>query len=124
RKVGYAQDVDETLRNVQNDGGTALFSITKYSPPAQNGRETLKKPTSTAPAKERSKFARGPTTFKKTAAARFVRGVMATGLPTASVECDTLTGTIRVFAGQPGSTPKKNELDDWMERHANSAEGH
>src|SRR5215471_7525531 len=104
--------------------GPAPFSVTKHSPPARNGRETLKKPTSTAPAKERSKFARGPTTFKKTAAARFVRGVMATGLPIASVECDTLTGKIRVVAGQPGSTPNKNELDDWMERHANSAEGH
>ena len=63
----------------------------------------MKKPTSTAPAKERSKFARGPTTFKKTAAARFVRGVMATGLPIASVECDTLTGTIRVIAGPAAS---------------------
>jgi len=80
--------------------GTSLFTISN-SPPVQNGRETLNKPTSTAPAKERSKFARGPTTFKKTAAARFVRGVMATGLPIASVECDTLTGTIRVIAGQP-----------------------
>jgi hypothetical protein len=45
-------------------------------------------------------------------------------LPIASVECDTLTGTIRVIAGRPGSAPNKNELDDWMERHANSAEGH
>jgi hypothetical protein len=72
----------------------------------------LKKPTSTAPAKERSKFARGPTTFKKTAAARFVRGVMATGLPIASVECDTLTGTIRVIAGQPGVSEVANPWDE------------
>jgi len=63
----------------------------------------MKNPTSPAPAKPRSKFARGPTTFKKTTAARFVRGVMATGLPIASVECDTLTGTIRVIAG-PGAS--------------------
>jgi hypothetical protein len=51
-----------------------------------------------------------------------VRGVMATGLPIASVECDTLTGTIRVIPGQPGAS-NKNELDDWMERHANSTQG-
>ena len=80
----------------------------------------MKKPTSTAPAKERSKFARGPTTFKKTAAARFVRGVMATGLPIATVECDTLTGTIRVIAGQPGASDVSG-TNPWDEVLGNAA---
>jgi hypothetical protein len=71
---------------------------------------------------QRSKFARGPTTFKKTTAARFVRGVMASGLPIAGVECDTLTGKIRVIAGQPAA-PNKSELDNWIELHANSTQG-
>jgi hypothetical protein len=82
---------------------------------------TLKKSTSAVPAKQRSKFARGPTTFKKTAAARFVRGVMATGLPIASVECDTLTGTIRAIVGRPG-TSDISEANPWDEVLENAAD--
>ena len=77
------------------------------------------KPTSSAPAKKRSKFARGPTTFKKTAAARFIRGVMATGLPIASVECNTLTGTIRVIPGRGASDI--SEVNPWDEVLGNAA---
>jgi hypothetical protein len=44
---------------------------------------------------------------------------MATGLPIASVECDTLTGTIRVVAGQPGAISEANPWDEVLTNAAN-----
>jgi hypothetical protein len=82
------------------EGQPHLMGLNDSPPAPHREGDDLKKHTSPAPAKPRSKFARGPTTFKKTAAARFIRGVMASGLPIASVECNTLTGTIRVIAGR------------------------
>jgi hypothetical protein len=46
---------------------------------------------------------------------------MATGLPIASVECDTLTGTIRVIAGQPDASDI-SEANPWDEVLENAAD--
>jgi hypothetical protein len=45
---------------------------------------------------------RGPNKFRKTETARLCRAVLDAGLSISRVECDSATGRIVVFPGQPG----------------------
>jgi len=79
----------------------------------------LKKPTSTAPTKERSKFARGPNRFRKVEARRLIKGVQDAGLSVAGIEVDP-RGIIRVLTGQPAASDiSANPWDEVLENAAN-----
>ena len=79
----------------------------------------MTKPTSTAPAKQRSKFARGPNRFRTVETRRLIKGVQDAGLSIAGVEVDP-RGIIRVLTGQPAASlaAGANPWDEVLENAA------
>jgi hypothetical protein len=69
-------------------------------------------------------MSRGPLTFRQRDVARLVRAATAAGLRVRGVRVDTHSGIIEVVTGDAAvqnSTP--TQLDEWMAKHAHSAEG-
>jgi hypothetical protein len=54
---------------------------------------------------------------------RAVAAVQSAGVAIDTIECDPTTGRIRITTTKPG-VASGSGLDDWMEKHADQAEGH
>lgn len=61
--------------------------------------------------------------FKQIDVRRAVKGAKAAGLAVAQVEIDPCTGRIliRAASASDSTEPSRNDLDRWLERHANSS---
>jgi hypothetical protein len=68
-------------------------------------------------------MSRGPATFKRRDITRAVKAIEAAGLSVARVEVDR-AGKIVIVPGRPELPTLQNELDAWIDKHANAAEGH
>jgi hypothetical protein len=54
---------------------------------------------------------------------RAVSAVRSAGIGIDTIECDPTTGTIKITTIKPG-VASGSGLDNWMEKHADQAEGH
>jgi hypothetical protein len=68
-------------------------------------------------------MSRGPATFKKRDVTRAVKAIEAAGLSVARVEVDK-DGKIVIVPGRPELPTPQNDLDAWIDKHADAAEGH
>jgi ATP-dependent exoDNAse (exonuclease V) alpha subunit len=70
-------------------------------------------------------MSRGPCTFKQSDITKAVKAVVAAGVQVERVEVDK-DGKISVVTAKPteSATASGNELDRWMAKHADPAQGH
>lgn len=65
----------------------------------------------------------GAVPFRIVDVARAIKGARRGGMEPARAEIDPATGRIVIFAAAAKAEPQ-NDFDKWMERHADTAEGH
>jgi hypothetical protein len=66
-----------------------------------------------------------PAIVTQTEIKRTVKAMVDAGVEVGRVEVDYKVGKIVVFAGKPGEyTVEANDLDAWIAKHADAAQGH